>query len=44
MQATDTGSGMAVAHAGGRDLAGLVPGIDATLVTCHSENEQAAAT
>ncbi|MEU3521628.1 IS1380 family transposase [Streptomyces sp. NPDC006654] len=44
MQAADTSPGIPAAHAGGRDLAGLVLDIDATLVTCHSEKEQAAAT
>jgi hypothetical protein len=44
MQAADTGPGIPAAHAGGRDLAGLVLDIDATLVTCHSEKEHAAAT
>lgn len=44
MQAADTAPGIPAAHAGGRDLAGLVLDIDATLVTCHSEKEHAAAT
>jgi hypothetical protein len=33
-----------VVRAGGRDWAGLVLDVDATLVTCHSEKERAAAT
>jgi hypothetical protein len=44
IQAADTGPGIPAARAGGSDLAGLVLDIDATLVTCHSEKEQAAAT
>lgn len=44
LQAAETGNDIPAARAGGRDLAGLVPDIDATLVTCHSEKEQAAAT
>ena len=31
-------------RAGGRELPGLVLDIDATLITCHSEKEEAAAT
>jgi hypothetical protein len=44
LQAAETTGGIPVARAGGRDLPGLVLDIDATLVTCHSEKEQAAAT
>lgn len=44
IQAADTGPGIPVARAGGRDLAGLVLDIHATLITCHSEKEHAAAT
>ncbi|GAA3368416.1 hypothetical protein GCM10020367_06660 [Streptomyces sannanensis] len=44
LQAAETQGGIPTAHAGGRDLPGLVLDIDATLVTCHSEKEQAAAT
>ncbi|MFF3735663.1 transposase, partial [Streptomyces sp. NPDC002476] len=44
LQATETRAGIPAARAGGRDLPGLVLDIDATLVTCHSEKEQAAAT
>ncbi|MGW3150323.1 IS1380 family transposase [Streptomyces sp. NPDC001177] len=44
LQAAETGTGIPAARAGGRDLPGLVLDLDATLVTCHSEKEQAAAT
>ncbi|MFF7859361.1 IS1380 family transposase [Streptomyces sp. NPDC007904] len=44
LQAAETAGGIPAARAGGRDLPGLVLDIDATLVTCHSEKEQAAAT
>ncbi|MET8183973.1 IS1380 family transposase [Streptomyces sp. NPDC005336] len=44
LQAAETRQGIPAARAGGRDLPGLVLDIDATLVTCHSEKEQAAAT
>ncbi|MFD7860349.1 IS1380 family transposase, partial [Streptomyces microflavus] len=44
MQAAETGEGIPAARAGGRELPGLVLDIDATLVTCHSEKEQAAPT
>lgn len=44
LQAAETRSGIPAARAGGRDLPGLVLDIDATLVTCHSEKEQAAPT
>lgn len=44
LQATETKGGIPAARAGGRDLPGLVLDIDATLVTCHSEKEQAAPT
>jgi Transposase DDE domain group 1 len=40
----DTGPAIPAAPAGGRDLPGLVLDIDATLITCHSEKEQAAPT
>lgn len=43
-QAAETDSGIPAAQAGGRDLPGLVIDMDATLITCHSEKEQAAAT
>lgn len=43
-QAAETRAGIPAARAVGRDLPGLVPDIDATLVACHSEKEQAAAT
>jgi hypothetical protein len=44
LQAGETRDGIPAAHAGGRELPGLVLDIDATLVTCHSEKEQAAPT
>ncbi|MFF3518963.1 IS1380 family transposase [Streptomyces sp. NPDC002573] len=44
LQAAETTGGIPAAHAGGRDLPGLVLDLDATLVTCHSDKEQAAAT
>lgn len=44
LQAAETTGGIPAARAGGRDLPGLVLDLDATLVTCHSEKEQAAAT
>jgi hypothetical protein len=44
LQAAGTQGGIPTARAGGRGLPGLVLDIDATLVTCHSEKEQAAAT
>jgi hypothetical protein len=44
MQAAETGEGIPAARAGGRELPGLVLDLDATLVSCHSEKEQAAPT
>ncbi len=44
LQAAETRRGTPSSRAGGRDLPGLVLDLDATLVTCHSEKEQAAAT
>ncbi len=44
LQAAETTGGLPAARAGGRDLPGLVLDLDATLVTCHSDKEQAAAT
>ncbi|MFF3459013.1 IS1380 family transposase [Streptomyces sp. NPDC002730] len=44
MQAAETGEGIPAARAGGRELPGLVLDLDATLVTCHSDKEQAAPT
>jgi hypothetical protein len=44
LQAAEARDGIPAARAGGGDLPGLVLDIDATLVTCHSEKEQAAAT
>ncbi|MGW3202559.1 IS1380 family transposase [Streptomyces sp. NPDC001118] len=43
-QAVETRGGIPASHAGGRELPGLVLDIDATLVTCHSEKENAAPT
>ncbi len=40
----ELGRSLPVVRAGGRAWAGLVLDVDATLVTCHSEKEQAAAT
>lgn len=44
LQAAETRTGIPAARAGGRDLPGLVLDLVATLVACHSEKEQAAAT
>jgi hypothetical protein len=44
LQAAETRTGIPPPRAGGRKLAGLVLDIDATLITCHSEKEQAAPT
>ncbi|MGW0880109.1 transposase [Streptomyces sp. NPDC002671] len=44
LQATDSGEGIPAVRTGGLELAGLVLDLDATLVACHSEKEQAAAT
>ena len=44
LQTAETTHGIPPARAGGRQLPGLVLDIDATLVTCHSEKEEAAAT
>ncbi|WP_435835339.1 IS1380 family transposase [Streptomyces avermitilis] len=44
MQAAENGEGIPAARAGGRELPGLVLDLDATLVTCHSDKEQAAPT
>ncbi|MGX1480358.1 UNVERIFIED_CONTAM: hypothetical protein RKD50_009166 [Streptomyces canus] len=44
LQAAETTGGIPSARAGGRDLPSLVLDLDATLVTCHSEKEQAAPT
>ncbi|MCM2580475.1 IS1380 family transposase [Streptomyces meridianus] len=44
LQAAERGEGIPAARAGGRALPGLVLDLDATLVTCHSEKEQAAPT
>lgn len=44
LQASETRSGIPAAKAGGREVPGLVLDIDATLITCHSEKDQAAPT
>ncbi|MFE6684706.1 hypothetical protein [Streptomyces sp. NPDC057729] len=44
MQAAETGQGIPAVQAGGRELPGLVLYLDATLITSHSEKEQAAPT
>ncbi|MEY9990196.1 hypothetical protein ABIE67_002228 [Streptomyces sp. V4I8] len=41
LQAVEARSGIPAARAGGHDLPDLVPDIDATLIPCHSEKEQA---
>lgn len=43
LQAVDTRDGIPASRAGGCDLPCLVLDLDATLVTCHSEKEQAVA-
>ncbi|MDF3294426.1 IS1380 family transposase [Streptomyces silvisoli] len=44
MQAAEKGEGIPAVQAGGRKLPGLVLDLDATLVTCHSEKQDAAPT
>ncbi len=44
LQACETRSGIPAAKAGGREVPGLVLDIDATLITCRSEKDQAAPT
>jgi thioesterase domain-containing protein len=44
LQAAETRNAIPASRAGGRDLPGLVLDLDATLVTCHSDKEQAAPT
>jgi len=44
LPAAETGNVIPASRAGGRDLPGLVLDLDATVVTCHSDKEQAAAT
>ncbi len=44
LQADETGHPIPASHAGGHEVPGLVLDIDATLVTCHSEKEESAAT
>ncbi|MFJ9737002.1 hypothetical protein [Streptomyces sp. NPDC101166] len=41
LQAAETTAGIPPARAGGRDLPGRVLDLDATMVTCHAEKEQA---
>jgi hypothetical protein len=43
-QATETGRPIPAARAAGRDIPGLVIDLDASVVICHSEKEQAAPT
>jgi hypothetical protein len=44
LQAAEHGEGIPAARAAGRTLPGLVLDLDATLITCHSEEQQAAPT
>ncbi|WP_416072256.1 hypothetical protein [Streptomyces sp. ME18-1-4] len=44
LQASEARCGIPAARAGGREVSGLVLDIDATLITCHSEKDQAAPT
>ncbi|MFF3342980.1 transposase [Streptomyces flavidovirens] len=44
LQASETRSGIPAAKAGGREVPGLFRDIDATLITCHSDKDQAAPT
>ncbi|MFF3691379.1 IS1380 family transposase [Streptomyces sp. NPDC002187] len=44
LQAAETGEGIPAVTTAGHELSGLVLDIDATLITCHSEKEQAAPT
>ncbi|MHB9863407.1 IS1380 family transposase [Streptomyces sp. YIM S03343] len=44
LQAAEQGEGIPAVHAAGRMLPGLVLDLDATLITCHSEKQQAAPT
>lgn len=44
LQAAETRTAIPAVKAGGRELPGLVLDLDATLVTCHSEKDQAAPT
>ncbi|MFF3788328.1 IS1380 family transposase [Streptomyces sp. NPDC001933] len=44
MEAAETGQGIPAVQDGGRELPGLVLDLDATLITSHSEKEQAAPT
>lgn len=41
LQVAETRNAIPPSRAGGRDLSGLVLDLDATLVTCHSDREQA---
>ncbi|MET7715617.1 IS1380 family transposase [Streptomyces sp. NPDC005407] len=44
LQAAETGTGIPAAMAAGQELSGLVLDLDATLITCHSQKEEAAPT
>ncbi|MGY4920687.1 IS1380 family transposase [Streptomyces sp. 900116325] len=44
LQAAETRSGIPAVIAGGQELPGLILDLDATLITCHSEKDQAAPT
>lgn len=44
MRAAETGEGIPAVTYAGRELPGLILDLDATLVTCHSEKEQATPT
>lgn len=44
LQAAESGEGIPTVRAGGREVPGLVLDLDATLVTCHSEKQDAAPT
>ncbi|MCX4818782.1 IS1380 family transposase [Streptomyces sp. NBC_01142] len=44
LQAAETGTGIPTTRAAGQELPGLVLDIDATLITCHSQKEEAAPT
>ncbi|MEU8889834.1 IS1380 family transposase [Streptomyces sp. NPDC048442] len=44
LQAAESGRGIPVVRTGGREVTGLVLDLDATLVTCHSEKQDAAPT
>ncbi len=44
LQASETRCGIPAATAGGREMPGLILDIDATLIACHSDKDQAAPT